>query len=123
MAESHSELNSPKKLHFLLENAVKFPNQQQCVIAEIIRVLNTTDSDIKALKTTMEFYRYLYPNAVTPLERKLFACGVFGEENIIKPAVSSFLAKILFEVVTNSATECAEYCANVWLERYAVNRT
>lgn len=117
MAENHTELIEENTIHFLLESAVKFPNRQQCAFAEIIRILSAKEFDVKDLKTTLEFYRYLYPTAVMALERKISACGVLGEMNIMKPAISSFLAKILFEVVTNSAIECAEYCANVWVER------
>lgn len=116
------EFDSVQTLYFLLEKAVKFPNKQHCVIEEIILILRTTKFDTKGLTTTLEFYKCLYPTVVAPLERNLFACGVLSEEDITKSALPSFLAKVLFEVVTKSATDCAEYCANVWLERYAISR-
>ena len=106
----------------LLEKAVKFPSQQHSVIEKIISILRVTKLDAKGLKATLEFYKYLYPIAVVPFKRNLFARGVLSEEDITKSALPSFLAKVLFEVVTKSATDCAEYCANVWVERYAISR-
>lgn len=111
------ESDELKSIHFLLDSAIKCPNQQRLVIEEILRILKTTDFDVKYLKTTLEFYKCQYPSVVFHLERRLFAGGVFSEEDVANPSVSSFLSKILFEVVTTYSTECAEYCANGWLER------
>ena len=116
------ELGSIQTLNFLLEKAVKFPNQQHSIIEEIISILRITNFDAKGLKTTLEFYKCLYPIAVVPLKRNLFARRVLVEEDFTESALPSFLAKVLFEVVTKSATDCAEYCANVWVERYATSR-
>ena len=120
MAEQIVEVDSVQALYFLIEKAVKFPNQQHCAIEEIIAILRATKFDAKFVKTGLEFYRCLFPIAVVPLERNLFARGVLSEEDITKPALPSFLAQVLFEVVTKSATDCAEYCGNVWVERYAI---
>ena len=107
-------------LYFLLEKAVKFPNQQHCAVKEIIAILRTTKFDANGLKTVLEFYKCLFPIAIVHLERNLFACGVLSEEDITKPALPLFLTQVFFEVVTKSAIDCAEYCANVWVERYAM---
>lgn len=118
MAESRSELEYKESMNSLIETAVNFPNRQQFAIAEIIRILSTTKCDTKDLKITLQFYKYSNTIAVTSLEWRLVACGILTDEDIAASAVSPFLAKILFQVVTNSAIACAEYCANVWLERY-----
>ena len=117
----HEKCDSVQTLYFLLEKAVKSPNQQHCTVEEIIAILGTTKFDAKGLKTVLEFYKCLFPIAIVPLERNLSARGVLSEEDITKPALPSFLAQVLFEVVTKSATDCAEYCANVWVERYDNN--
>ena len=108
---------SPKTIHVLLDTAVKCPQQHQSAIEELVRILKTTDFGVKCLNTTLAFHKSLCSVAVLSTERRLFASGVLSEEDITKPSVSSVLSKILFEVVTVSSTECAEYCANVWLER------
>ena len=118
MAESRSELEYKESMNSLIETAVNFPNRQQFAIAEIIRILSTTKCDTKDLKITLQFYKYSNTIAVTSLEWRLVACGILTDEDIAASAVSPFLAKILFQVVTNSAIACAEYCTNVWLERY-----
>ena len=115
------EFDAVQTLYFLLEKAVKFPNQQYCAIEEIIAILKATKFDAKGLKIALEFYKCLFPIAIVPLERNLFACGVWSEEDITTSALPSFLAQVLFEVVTKPATDCAEYCANVWVERYAIS--
>ena len=116
----HEKCDSVQILYFLLEKAVKFPNQQHCAVEEIIAILRTTKLDANGLKTALEFYKCLFPIAIVPLERNLFACGVLSEEDITKPALPLFLTQVFFEVVTKSAIDCAEYCANVWVERYAM---
>ena len=112
--------HSVETIYFLLEKAVKFPNQRHCTIEEIVTILGATKFDAKGIKTALEFYKCRFPIAIVPLERNLLARGVLSEEDVTKPALPSFLAQILFEVVTKSATDCAEYCANVWVDRYAI---
>ena len=106
-----------RSLYFLLDSVVKCPNHQQCAIGEILSILRTADFDVKCLKTSLEFYRSLYPTATSSLERKLFAGGVLSEDDITIPSIPPLLLEILFLVVTTSSTDCAEYCANIWLER------
>lgn len=114
--ENESEFDSTS-FYFLLDSVVKCPNRQQCVIEKLLSVLRKANFDVKCLKTSLEFYRSLYPTATASVERKLFAGGVLSEDDISKPSISSFLTEILFQVVTTASTDCAEYCANVWLER------
>ena len=112
--------HSVQTIYFLLEKAVKFPNQRHCTIEEIVTILGATKFDAKGIKTALEFYKCRFPIAIVPLERNLLARGVLSEEDVTKPALPSFLAQVLFEVVTKSATDCAEYCANVWVDGYAI---
>ena len=114
--ENESEFDS-RSFYFLLDSVVKCSNHQQCAIDELLSFLRTAHFDVKCFKTSLEFYRSLYPTSTAYLERKLFAGGVLSEDDISKPSISSFLTEILFQVVTNSSIDCAEYCANVWLER------
>ena len=111
-----SEFDS-RSVYILLDMAVRCPRKHQYVINEVIRILGKAGSGVKGLKMTLEFYKSLNPTMVLPLERRLYACGVLSEEDMIKPNISSLLYKILFKVVTTSSTDCAEYCVNIWLQR------
>ncbi|XP_068703171.1 uncharacterized protein [Montipora foliosa] len=75
------------------------------------------DFDMRPFKITLEFYKCSYPITILPLERRLFASEILTEEDITKPCISSFMSDILFQAVTASSSEGAEYCTNVWLER------
>lgn len=115
MADNLSENEQP--LTLLLDTVVRRPNLQHFVISEIARVLGETKSDIKNLKRTLPFYKHLNTFAVRSLEWRLAACGILTEDDNAISAISILLDKILFQVVTNWAIECAGYCAYVWLER------
>jgi len=109
---------SLKLIHSLLDTALKCPNQHQNVVKELLHVLKETDITLKCLRTTLAFHKSLRPAAVFILERRLLASGILHEENMAKPCLSSLLSRILFGVVSASSTECADYCASVWIERY-----
>lgn len=112
MADSLGEYELSIKV--LLDAAVSRPNLQQFVISEIFGVIGKTKCDTK-----MPFYKHLNTVAVRSLEWRLAACGILTEEDTALSAISPFMDKILFQLVTSSAIECAEYCVHVWLERYA----
>lgn len=107
-----------KLIHSLLDNALKCPNQHQNVVKELLHVLKETDITLKCLRTTLAFHKSLRPAAVFILERRLLASGILHEGNMAKPCLSSLLSRILFGLVSASSTECADYCASVWIERY-----
>ena len=109
---------SLKLIHSLLDTALKCPNQHQNVVKELLHVFKETDITLKCLRTTLAFHKSLRPAAVFILERRLLASGILHEENMAKPFLSSLLSRILFGVVSASSTECADYCASVWIERY-----
>lgn len=108
---------SKKSVTILLDAAVKFPRDQENVIEEILNIIRAGEVDLKHLKIMLKFYRSLHPITTLHLERRLFASGILTEEDLTKPCISSFLTGILFEIVTASSNDCAEYCSNVWLER------
>ena len=110
MAEAVVEKRDFLSLHSLLDTALRCPNQHENVAKELLHV--------KRLRTTLAFHKPLRPAAVFILERRLLASGILHEGNMAKPCLSSVLSRILFGVVTASSTECADYCASVWIERY-----
>ena len=109
---------SLKLIHSLLDTALKCPNQHQNVVKELLHVFKETNITLKCLRTTLAFHKSLRPTAVFILERRLLASGILHEKNMAKPCLSSLLFRILFGVVSASSTECADYCASVWIERY-----
>ena len=109
---------SLKFIHSWLDTALKCPSQHQNVVKELLHVFKETEINSKCLRTALAFHKSLRPAAVFILERKLLASGILHEGNMAKPCLSSLLSRILFEVVSASSTECADYCASVWMERY-----
>ena len=118
MAEAVVEKSDFLSLHSLLDTTLKCPNQHENVAKEFLHVFKETDINLKCLRTTLAFHKPLRPAAVFILERRLLASGILHEGNMAKPCLSSVLSRILFGVVTASSTECADYCASVWIERY-----
>lgn len=115
---------SKKSVTILLDAAVKFLRDQENAIEEILNIIRAGEVDLKHLKIMLKFYISLHPPITTlHLERRLFASGILTEEDLTKPCISSFLTGILFEIVTASSNDCAEYCSDVWLERYAQSVT
>lgn len=115
--EFHESRRNKTSVNILLEAAVKCPRDQENAIDEIVNIVRAEEVDLKHLKITLKFYRSLHPITILPVERRFFASGILTEEDITKPCISSFLTGILFEIVTASSSDCAEYCTNVWLER------
>ena len=102
---------------FWVEFALKFPNKQRIATAEICRILDSRHLNTETLKVSLEFFNNLYPSAFIPLWREVFARGSVNEEQTTESHISPFLCKLLFETVTSTLVGCAEYCADVWLER------
>ena len=113
---------SLKFIHSWLDTSLKCPSQHQNVVKELLHVFKETEINSKCLRTALAFHKSLRPAAVFILERKLLASGILHEGNMAKPCLSSLLSRILFEVVSASSTECADYCASVWMERYVEPR-
>ena len=113
---------SLKFIHSWLDTALKCPSQHQNVVKELLHVFKETEINSKCLRTALAFHKSLRPAPVFILERKLLASGILHEGNMAKPCLSSLLSRILFEVVSASSTECADYCASVWMERYVEPR-
>ena len=113
---------SLKFIHSWLDTALKCPSQHQNVVKELLHVFKETEINSKCLRTALAFHKSLRPAAVFILERKFLASGILHEGNMAKPCLSSLLSRILFEVVSASSTECADYCASVWMERYVEPR-
>lgn len=64
-------------IYFLLEKAVKFPNQQHCEIEEIIAILKATNFDAKGLKKSVGILQMSIPNRHRSVGKKPFCSWCF----------------------------------------------
>ena len=103
-------------LDFWMTFAMRNPTQREKAAQEISKVLKSPGTSYTNVKIALEFYKHVHRFAFNSVIHEPVLESL-RTEDILQPEMDPFMSRLLFQSVTNSSTECVEYCTEIWLER------